>query len=84
MGELLQWASLLLTPICAVVGWFAGRRIRNNNTLNEMQKTIDLLVTKNKELVDEVIRVRMSVAKLEAENAELKQLIVKNSKPTKK
>ena len=84
MNEILQWSNLLLTPISGIVGWFAGRRIRNNNTLNEMQKTIDLLVKKNKELVDEVIRVRMSVAKLEAENAELKQLIVKNSKPTKK
>ena len=80
---LLQWGGFLLTPVCSVVAWLAGRRVRNNNTLNEMQRTIDVLVEKNQELINEIIDLRQNLVKIQAENAELKQLIT-NAKPKKK
>ena len=65
MDLVLQILGYVLTPITAVVGWFAGRRARNNDMLNRMQETIDMLVDKNSKLIEEITELR-------AENAELK------------
>jgi FtsZ-binding cell division protein ZapB len=45
-------------PVCGLIGWLAGRRIRRNETIKALQTTIDMLVEKNKELYDEIMRLR--------------------------
>ena len=55
-----------------VAGLFTGRRKRNNDFLADLQKSIDLLSAKNKELVDEVVTLRGEIVKLKSENAALR------------
>lgn len=62
MQELITIASIALTPISSVVAWVVARRARNNDMLVQMQQTIDLLVEKNKELYEEVVRLRDKLA----------------------
>ena len=53
-----DWINWLIGPVCAAIGWIAGWRMRRNNTINAMQTTIDLLIEKNKELYDDIMRLR--------------------------
>lgn len=66
MNNLFNWVELLLAPLGAVAGWWAARTTRRNDAIKAMQETIDELVIKNKELVEQVIALR-------SENAELRQ-----------
>lgn len=50
--------TTFIGPVCGFIGWLAGRRIRRNETIRALQTTIDMLVEKNKELYDEIIRLR--------------------------
>ncbi|MDD3405926.1 MAG: hypothetical protein PHH23_06645 [Paludibacteraceae bacterium] len=63
---LFQWLTFILPIITGVASWFAGRRVRNNSTLDKLQTTIDMLVCKNTELYNKVVD-------LNAENAALKK-----------
>ena len=58
-----------------MVTWIVSRRVRNNNTLNDLQKTIDMLVDKNNELIKEITELRQENAELKAGQAELKMQI---------
>ncbi len=78
----LEWISVLLAPFTGVVSWLAATRLRQNKTIQEMQKTILNLVEENKrvyiELTEarrEIVRLSSQVAQLTLENAELKELI---------
>ena len=53
-----DWINWLIGPVCAAIGWIAGWRMRRNDTIKAMQTTIDLLVDKNKDLYDEIMRLR--------------------------
>ena len=53
-----EWVTTFLGPVCGVIGWIAGRRIRRNETIKALQTTIDMLVQKNQELYDEIVRLR--------------------------
>ena len=53
-----EWITTFLGPLCGLVGWIAGRRIRRNETIKALQTTIDMLVDKNRELYDEIVRLR--------------------------
>lgn len=53
-----EWITTFLGPACGLIGWFAGRRIRRNETIKALQTTIDMLVDKNRELYDEILRLR--------------------------
>ena len=56
-------------------GWFVGRvskRKQRNDVLQEMQNSIDLLLTRNKDLLNELINLRSEVAQLKGENAALR------------
>lgn len=66
-----NWISLLLTPICAFIGWLAGTRMRRNDTIKALQTTIDLLVDKNKELYDEILKLRQEKDALRDEGVKL-------------
>jgi hypothetical protein len=62
MQDYIAIISIALTPISSIVAWIVARRARNNDMLVQMQKTIDLLVEKNKELYEEVVRLRDKLA----------------------
>ena len=76
MDLVLQILGYLLTPITAVVGWFAGRRARNNDMLNKMQETIDMLVDKNSKLIEEITELRAENADLKAGQEQLKRQLL--------
>ena len=81
-----MWVSLLLVPISSVISWFVGRRQRNNDTIQKMQGTIDMLVQKNSELYakiveqnkmltqqsDQIANLNKQLSEVRRENSELK------------
>ena len=72
----MDWTSLiglLMSPIAGVISYFAGKKRKNNDFLQEMQASIDLLVLKNKELVTDVTSLRMENLKLIANQEILKR-----------
>lgn len=78
----LEWISVLLAPVTSVVSWLAATRLRQNRTIQEMQKTILNLVEENKRVYSELTEARREIVSLSAqvaqltlENAELKELI---------
>ena len=87
MDNLVQYIGFLLTPIAGIVSWFAARRKREkdlldgmNDSLQDMQATIDMLVEKNKQQLDEIIQLRSENAALRAELAEIKTELEKIKK----
>lgn len=62
MQELISLISLAVAPLTSVIAWVVARRARNNDMLTKMQQTIDLLVEKNRELYEEVVRLRDKLA----------------------
>ena len=48
----------ILAPITAVVTYYASRKKRENDFLSNLQSSIDLLTTKNKDLYAEMIAMR--------------------------
>ena len=64
MFDYITLISLLLTPLSSIVAWIVARRARNNDMLQKMQSTIDMLVAKNQELYNEVVLLRAKVAEL--------------------
>lgn len=53
-----EWITTFMVPVTGVVSWLAGARMRRNENLKSLQTTIDLLVEKNKELYEEILRLR--------------------------
>ena len=67
--------SIILVPVTGVVSWFASARMRNNDTLQKMQDSINILVGKNKELVEDVLELRTEILRLKTENTGLKGIV---------
>lgn len=63
--------SIILPPLSALVGWFAGTRKRRNDAIGYMQTTIDDLAAKNAEYMQQITNLRGEVVKLQKENAKL-------------
>ncbi len=53
-----EWITTFLVPVTGIVSWLAGARMRRNENLKTLQTTIEMLVEKNKELYDEIMRLR--------------------------
>lgn len=53
-----EWIATFMVPVTGVISWLAGARMRRNENLRTLQTTIDLLVEKNKELYEEILRLR--------------------------
>lgn len=53
-----EWITTFLVPVTGIVSWLFGARMRRNENLKTLQTTIDMLVEKNKELYDEIMRLR--------------------------
>lgn len=50
--------SIALTPITGVISYYAGSKKRKNDFLQELQSSIDLLSTKNSELMEKLLAVQ--------------------------
>lgn len=64
------WVTLFLVPVTGVVSWFAGRHTRNNDTIQKLQGTIDMLVKKNSELYAQITEQNKTISKLNETIAE--------------
>lgn len=53
-----EWITTSLLPVTSIVSWIAGSRMRRNDTIKALQTTVDMLVQKNTELYDEIMRLR--------------------------
>lgn len=53
-----EWITTFLVPVTGIISWLAGRRVRRNDTIKALQTTIDMLVDKNKQLYDDIVRLR--------------------------
>ena len=62
----------LLPVVTAIAGWMTGRRKKKNDFLSELQSSIDLLSSKNTDLLKQVMSLNETVVKLTNENAALK------------
>jgi predicted nucleic acid-binding Zn-ribbon protein len=70
----MDWTTILsiITPVVTgFIGWISGRNKQKNDFLSDLQASIDLLAKKNKELMEEVVKLREENAKLRSEVEEL-------------
>lgn len=66
----MDWVNILdvaIPLVTALAGWVVGTKKRKNDFLNEMQDSINMLSTKNKELLEELVGMREENAKLHGE-----------------
>ena len=68
-----EWITTFLVPVTGAISWLAGSRKRRNDTIVELQNTINLLAEKNRELYEETIKLRQQVADLKEEIDNLKR-----------
>lgn len=62
----------LITPVTALIGWFAGTKSRRNSVYQELLATIKTLTEQNSELQAKVVQLQDEVIEVRKENAELK------------
>lgn len=62
-----EWITTTLVPITSLITWLAATRKRRNDTLGEMQRSIDMLVEKNKDLYTELVSTRKELAEARME-----------------
>jgi len=74
--------SVIAGPVGGAVGYFAASKKRNNDFLQELQSSIDLLSEKNGDLLEELIKVKqqnaelqVSLARIQLENQELSKQV---------
>ncbi len=64
--KIYQWLTFILPPVTSIITWVATRYSRKTQTLEMMQKSIDMLVEKNGKLYEELVKVRHENAELKA------------------
>ncbi len=62
---MIEWAALLLAPFTGIVSYLVGKRQRNNDFLNQLQASINMLVEENTKLLAENVELRTKVAALQ-------------------
>ncbi len=76
--EELRWLFEILIPLGAsAMGWFVGRKQRNNRFLEELQSSVNLLAAKNAEQMEEILKLREEIVILRSENLEFKAQVDK-------
>lgn len=83
-----DFMTYFLTPAVGAISWFASRfvekRKRNNDFISELQKTIDVLVTKYTETLKELVELKAQNAQLlmgqTQMDLQMKQLKAENAK----
>ncbi len=77
-NETLSFVGTYIIPaITAAVGWLVGTRKRNNDFLQDLQSSIDLLSSENKKLLEDITAVNTEIVAVRKENEELKAAIEK-------
>lgn len=79
MFETVQnWMALVLVPLTSAITWWAARHKRNaeqaqldNDTVNDLRKTIDDCVEQNKHLYDQIFELRVDYSQVKNECIEL-------------
>lgn len=79
MTDFIQsWFSLVLVPLTSVITWWAARHKRNaeeaqldNDTVNDLRKTVDDCVEQNKRLYDKIFELRVDYSQVKNECIEL-------------
>ena len=67
----MDWIALttvLIAPLTALAGWFAGRRKRSNDFLHQMQGSINELVAENTKLLNDIVTVKKQNVELLIQN----------------
>ena len=65
------YLSLLLAPICSAITWISTHRKRKLENINSQQETITMLLDRNKELTQEIIKLQRDVIELQKNQARL-------------
>lgn len=74
--DVIKWVVGIVTPVITwLVGWFTAKRQRDNDFLGKLQSSIDLLSSKNNELMSQIVSLNETVICLRRENGELKSEI---------
>ncbi len=77
-NETLSFVGTYIIPaITAAVGWLVGTRKRNNDFLQNLQSSIDLLSSENKKLLEDITAVNTEIVAVRKENEELKAAVEK-------
>ena len=77
-NETLSFVGTYIVPaITAAVGWLVGTRKRNNDFLQDLQSSIDLLSSENKKLLEDITAVNTEIVAVRKENEELKAAVEK-------
>lgn len=63
----------IFSALTGIAGWLVGRRKQQNDFITDLQSSINLLAEKNRELLDEVIRLRQQNAELLSNQDEMKK-----------
>ena len=67
--------TYIIPMLTALAGWVAGTRKRNNNFLQNLQDSINLLTSENKKLLEDLTSVNKEIVNVRKENEELKASI---------
>lgn len=80
---MIDWGGIVIAGIgllTSIGSYFVGKRKRQNDFLSDLQSSIDMLAEKNKEQMDEIVKLRTqnveliaSVASLKSQNEQLKK-----------
>lgn len=61
----------VVSGVAGVAGWFVGRRKENNDFLNDLQQSVDMLAEKNRTLYEEVTDLRKDNSDFKVKVSEL-------------
>lgn len=79
-----EWIGLLLAPVTGVISYIVGRGQRNNEFLKQLQGSINMLVDENTKLLEENVKLRMTVAALQVAQNDLMNELAELRKELKK
>jgi len=69
----IAFTTVLIAPLTALAGWFAGRRKRSNDFLHQMQSSINELVAENTKLLNDIVTVKKQNVELLIQNEVMRQ-----------
>lgn len=71
--DIIKWVAGILIPVVtsvvtSMVGWWAGRRQRNNDFIGALQRSINELSAKNSDQMNEILKLREEIINVRTEN----------------
>lgn len=74
----MEWTTVIgyiFSALTAVAGWLVGKRKQNNDFLQNLQSSINLLAEENAKLLKELVAIRLQNAELIANQEGMKRKI---------